>query len=157
MSDPRSSVREFLASKEFVTGLLFSVIGFAYAFVGKDYGLGTARRMGPGYFPVMVGGALCLVGICMILRAALAVRPLDRAPKLHLRPLFFLTASVFAFALSINRFGLVVACISSALIAGGASPTTRWRETIIVAAAMAAFAAIVFVEFLGLPMRLWRW
>lgn len=146
-----------LRSKDFVTGLLFAAIGSGFAFMGADYGIGTARRMGPGYFPVAIGSALCLVGLGLILKVALAGKAGEATPRLHLWPLFFLTASVFAFGLTINRFGLVTACISCVLLAGAAGRATRWRETVAVAVVMTVFSALVFIEFLGLPMRFWRW
>lgn len=146
-----------LRSKDFVTGLLFAAIGAWFAFAGADYGIGTARRMGPGYFPVMIGGALFLVGLGLILKTAFARRAGEATPRLHLWPLFFLTASVVAFGLTINRFGLVAACISCVLLAGAAGRSTRWPETIAVAIGMTIFSGLVFIELLGLPMRLWRW
>ena len=146
-----------LRSKDFVTGLLFAAIGSWFAVMGADYGIGTASRMGPGYFPVAIGGALCLVGLGLILKVALAGKPGEATPRLYLWPLFFLTASVFAFGLTINRFGLVAACISCVLLAGAAGRATRWRETVAVAVVMTVFSSLVFIEFLGLPMRLWRW
>lgn len=153
--DGRKPVGPF-RSKDFVTGALFAAIGFWFAFTGADYGIGSARRMGPGYFPVAIGGALCLVGLGLILRTSLTRLPRDATPRLHAWPLFFLTASVVAFGLTINRFGLAVACGACVLLAGAAGSATRWKETVVVALAMTAFSALVFVEFLGLPMRLWR-
>lgn len=157
MSELRYSLHGLLASREFATGILFAAIGLGFAYFGADYGIGTARRMGPGYFPVVIGGALCLIGIGIIVRAVVARMPLERAPKLYMRPLLFLTASVLTFGLTINRFGLIVACISTVFVAAAASQTTRLKETAAVAVALGAFCALVFVEFLGLPMRLWRW
>jgi hypothetical protein len=49
----------------------------------------------------------------------------------------------------------VVACIACVLIAGLGSGSTRWSETVLVALVMAVFSVLVFVQFLGLPLRLW--
>ncbi|WP_333827500.1 tripartite tricarboxylate transporter TctB family protein [Pararhodobacter sp.] len=146
-----------LRSKDFAAGLVFAFIGLSFAYMGTSYGLGTARRMGPGYLPVGIGGVLCLVGTAMMVKALVQAAAGTAVPRLYLRPLILLTASVFAFALTINRFGLVVACVLCVVLAGAASTTTRWREIVLVAIGMAAFSWVVFIELLGLPMRIWRW
>lgn len=157
MSEGGQAWSSRLRSKDFATGLLFAFIGLSFAYMGTGYGIGTARRMGPGYLPVAIGGVLCLVGTALMVKALLQGVVGAAVPRLYLRPLVLLTASVFAFALTINRFGLVVACVLCVLLAGAASTTTRWREIVLVAIGMAIFSSVVFIELLGLPMRVWRW
>jgi hypothetical protein len=94
-----------LSSRDFLTGLIFAAVGLAFAWGGAKYGFGQARRMGPGYFPVLTGGALALVGLALVARAVVlwigaghaGLRP---AGRIYLRPLLALTASVAAFAFS---------------------------------------------------------
>lgn len=143
-----------MLDRDAVTGLLFAAIGMGFAIAGMDYGIGSARRMGPGFFPVMIGGALVLVGAALAVRGLIA-RSRSDVSRLHIRPLLALTAAVLAFAFTIDRFGIVIACLACVLTSGLASPTTRWRETGLVALAMAVFSALVFVQFLALPMEIW--
>ena len=159
MSDLRRRTAGALRSRDFATGLIFAAVGLGFAVAGSDYGIGTSRRMGPGYFPVMIGGAMALIGVVLVARAVLTASndALAYVPRLHLRPLLALTASVVTFALTINRFGIIAACLCCVLIAGLASERTRWSETVLVAAAMAVFSAVVFVQLLGLPMRMVNW
>lgn len=154
MSERRLPGAALFRQKDFVAGLLFAVIGIGVAVGGSEYGIGSARRMGPGYFPVMIGGTLVLIGSALVVKAFLA-RISDPVPRLHPRPLLALVASVFAFGLLINRVGLIAACFATVMISGLASSSTRWLEMTLIAMVMSLFAALVFVQFLGLPMRLW--
>ena len=143
-----------MLDRDAVTGLLFAAIGIGFASAGMDYGIGSARRMGPGFFPVMIGVALVLVGAALTARGLIA-RSRSDVPRLYLRPLVALAAAVLAFAFTIDRFGIIIACLACVLVSGLASRTTRWRETGLVALAMAIFSALVFVRFLALPMEIW--
>ncbi|WP_119461237.1 tripartite tricarboxylate transporter TctB family protein [Rhodospirillaceae bacterium SYSU D60014] len=145
---------EMLKDKDILTGMLFVGIGGAFVIGAADYGMGTTRRMGPGYFPVMLGLALALVGLVLAARSAIRRRP-DIIGRLYLRPVVSLTASILSFSALINTVGLLAACMVCTLVAGLATSETRYKEIILVAIAMTAFSAIVFTGLLGLPMRLW--
>ena len=145
---------KMLTDKDVLAGLLFMLIGGAFALGAADYGMGTARRMGPGYFPVVLGAILCVMGLALAGKALWRQRP-QQVSRLYLRPLLALTSSILAFAALIDRVGLIAACLACVLIAGLASSETRWREAILIAIGMTAFATLVFQQFLGLPFRLW--
>lgn len=145
---------KMLTDKDVLAGLMFVMIGGAFALGAADYGMGTMRRMGPGYFPVVLGCILCLMGLVLAGKALWKQRP-QAISRLYLRPLLALSASILTFAALIDEFGLIPACLACVLIAGLASAETRWRETICIAIGMTAFAALVFQQFLGLPFRLW--
>ena len=49
-------------AKDFWTGVVYIAIGAAAIFIGRDYGMGTAMKMGPAYFPVILSGLLILIG-----------------------------------------------------------------------------------------------
>jgi hypothetical protein len=145
---------EMLKDKDILTGMLFVGIGGAFVIGAADYGMGTTRRMGPGYFPVMIGLVLALVGLILAARSAIRRRP-HIIGRLYLRPVASLTASILSFSALINSVGLIAACMACTLVAGLATSETRYKEIILVAIAMTAFSAIVFTGLLGLPMRLW--
>lgn len=145
---------EMLKDKDILTGILFIGIGGAFALGAADYGMGTARRMGPGYFPVMLGLLLAAVGLALAARSVVRRRR-DIIDRLYLRPVVSLSASILSFAALINTVGLLAACMACALVAGLATSEARYKESILVAIAMTAFSAIVFPGVLGLPMRLW--
>lgn len=145
---------KMLTDKEMLSGLLFVLIGGAFALGAADYDMGTTRRMGPGYFPIVLGCVLCLMGLALSGKAFLRQHP-QPISRIYLRPLLSLSASILAFAALIDNVGLIAACLACVLISGLASAETRWRETILIAIAMTAFSALVFQQFLGLPFRLW--
>ena len=145
---------KMLTDKDVLAGLMFLLVGGAFALGAADYDIGTARRMGPGYFPVVLGCILCLIGLALTGKALWMQRP-QHVSRFYLRPLLALTASILAFAALIDEVGLIAACLSCVLVAGLASAETRWRETFLIAVGMTAFSALVFQWFLGLPFRLW--
>ena len=136
----------------FVGAFLIAVAVIAL-WLTSNLRLGAATRMGPGYMPV----ALCW--ILLMLGAAIGVRgfvtqgePTERwAP----RPLLFICAGIACFALTIERFGLVVAVVAAVLVGSLADPLSRRLETGLLAAGLAAFCSAIFVKALGLPMQIW--
>lgn len=143
-----------LKDRDVLTGLVFILIGGAFVLGAADYGMGSARRMGPGYFPVILGGLLVLVG-ALIAAKSLWRRRYEPIPRLYWRPVAALALSIVAFAVLIDRLGLIAACMACVLVSGFATHETRWKEIIFIALGMTAFSVIVFSLLLGLPFRLW--
>lgn len=118
--------------------------------------VGTAARMGPGYFPALVGGLLILCGITILIPALLRA---GSKPILEFRPLFWISLSVLAFALLVLSFGLVPAVIAQSFLAGISDCKLSWRGMLILAGALAIGATLVFKVGLGviLPTFAWPW
>jgi hypothetical protein len=91
-------------TKDFLAGLMLSGIGFAALWIASDYRMGTAFRMGPGYFPVILSILLIVLGI---ITAVIALRSGEEvaSPKLAWRPLFIVSIAVVLFGLFINNTG----------------------------------------------------
>lgn len=140
--------------RELLSGLLFLLFGAGLVWQSQAYAMGTLTRMGPGYFPTLVGIGIIGVGLTLMAQGLIAAGP--RVPLVALRPLVFLLAGIVAFALALDRFGLIIATVVLILIARFASSTPLgWIATVVLAAALAAIGALVFRELLGLPLRLW--
>ena len=139
--------------KDFYAGLIFIVVGVAALLIGRDYSLGTTTRMGPGYFPALLGGLLTLLGLIISLRSLLSDGP--AVGQIGFRPLVLILASMLAFAGLLEPAGLVIA--TAALIAIGClgSVESRARDVIILSIALIAVALGLFVYGLGLPMKIW--
>jgi hypothetical protein len=137
---------------DFLAGLMFLGFGAAALLIGRDYPMGSAMRMGPGYFPTILGSLLALLGVAILVRALAgsAASP----PSFSLKPLALILAAVAAFALSVERLGIIAAVILVVLISAAASERFRWREVVPLAAIMGALAVGLFVKGLGLPFRL---
>lgn len=141
--------------KDFYAGVIFIVVGVAALLIGRDYSLGTTTRMGPGYFPALLGALQTLLGLIISLRSLIFDGP--AVGHVGFRPLVLILASMLAFAGLLEPAGLVIA--TAALIAIGClgSVESRAREVIILSIALIAVALGLFVYGLGLPMKIWPW
>jgi hypothetical protein len=137
-------------------GLLFVAIGTTAVAVAGRYELGSTMHMGPGYFPVLLGGILIVLGAAIVGRALWTgeVAPL---PEIQIRPLLLVTLSVLVFALLLERFGLVPAIVATVLVSCLGGHEFRWREVAALAAFLAAASVLIFHVGLGLPFTLWSW
>ena len=140
-------------AKDFYAGLLFIFFG-AYVMVGsRGYPMGAASRMGPGYFPTVLGGILILLGLIFVGRALWLSR--KAIEPWGLRPLILVLGSVVAFAFLINSCGLVVATLALVFISCLGGWEFRLREVAILYIILAALAVGVFVYGLKLPFKVW--
>jgi hypothetical protein len=138
--------------RDVIAGTLFILIGAFALSVARGYPVGSAMRMGPGYFPVVLGWVLIVLGACVGLRAA---RLRDWAPvDWSWRPLAWITASILLFGFLMPRFGLIPALAVLFPVAAAAGREFRLREVLVVTALMCLFAAGIFVYGLKLPYRL---
>jgi len=136
-------------AKDLLAGCLFLAFGVAFLILAQDYQLGSARRMGPGYFPVALSLVLMAIGLGTVVRGlvvpGLPVR--DFAPV----ALLLVTAGIVLFGLLVERAGLGLAVAALVLAAAPASRNSRPLAALLLAAALGVFCVLVFVKGLGLP------
>ena len=138
--------------RDVIAGTLFVLIGAFALVVARGYPVGSAMRMGPGYFPAVLGALLIVLGACVGLRA---FRLRDWAPvDWGWKPLAWISAAMLLFGFLMPRFGLIPALAVMLPVAAAAGREFRLREVLIVTALMCLFAAGVFVYGLKLPYRL---
>jgi hypothetical protein len=139
---------------DFWTGLLFGGFGlFMAVYAALNYSLGSAVRMGPGYFPVWVGGLVALLGVALALRSLRIEGP--PLPRLRARPVAFVLGASIAFGYLLKPLGLVLAAVVLVVASAFGGHEFRWKEVALLAVGLAAFAVAVFVYGLGLPFPLW--
>ena len=139
-------------NKDFLAGLLFLTLGVLTVFFARGYPMGVAARMGPGYFPTVLGGLLCLFGLYIMIRG---IRSGDTVRGTWgWRPLGMITLSLVSFGFSMEKLGLVPALVLLFFIAALAGREFRFKEVLLLAILMSAFAAAVFVYGLQLPYPL---
>jgi hypothetical protein len=136
--------------KDFWTGIIFLTIGMAAIIIGFDYPMGTAGRMGPAYFPSVLGGLLSLVGMIGIIRSLL--RPGEPIGKFHIKDIALILLAVVLFGFLMRGAGLVPAVLVLVLMSAYASPKFTWGASLLLAIGLVVFAVVVFVKLLGLPM-----
>lgn len=136
--------------KDFWTGAIFMVFGGAAVILGRDYPFGTTFKMGPGYFPTVLGALLALVGLITVLRGLL--RPGTAVGALAYREILLVLTATVLFGVLLRGAGLVVAVVLLVMVGAYASRYFRWGTALALAAGMAAFCVLVFVKALGLPL-----
>ncbi len=134
-------------------GLVIVAVSLAGLTASLQYHVGTALRMGPGFFPALVFGALGIVGIIILARAFTARG--DRLQSWALRPLAFVVLSLLVFAISADRLGFVVSGALLVAIASFARPKPSLVGTTVLAISLVTFCVLVFLIGLGLPIPLW--
>jgi putative tricarboxylic transport membrane protein len=151
----RATIRIRNAS-DFYAGLLFVCFGLVALVTARDYPMGTARNMGPGYFPVIVSGGLVLLGAVTTTRGLLSLgEPMSLKA---LRPLLLVCAGVLAFGVLVRPLGVVIAVVALVVIASFGGREFRPVEVIASSLVLAAMVVVVFVWGLGLPYNLfWAW
>jgi hypothetical protein len=139
--------------KDLVAGLLFIAAGIAAIAIAANYTLGTAARMGPGYFPRILGILLIVLGAILALRSfRLSGAPL---PGWKWRPVLVVLGSVVVFGLIVTRAGLVLSTILLIAMASAASHEFRPKEAAISGLLLAVLAVGVFVIGLKLQIGIW--
>jgi len=139
--------------KDFYAGLVFIAFGIAALVIGSNYNLGTAARMGPGYFPRILGILLILLGAALSLRALRVQGSPIAAWKW--RPTLVVLGSVVIFGLIVTTVGLVLSTILLIVMASAASHEFRPREAAISAVILAAVCVGIFVIGLKLQIGIW--
>jgi len=135
-------------------GVLIASGLFVVVYATTQLQVGTLSRMGPGLFPAALGFLLCCFG------AVIAVPALFRPgtlPSIDARPLIFVLASILVFGLAVRRFGVAPAVVALALVATLADRRLTWRGAIVLAAALAALAVLIFNYGLDIPVEAVRW
>jgi len=141
------------APKDFWAGLLFVAIGVGAIVVGSNYPLGTAARMGPGYFPRILGLMLIVLGAIIGFRGVRVQG--EPIPPWVWRPTLVVLGAVVLYGLIINSLGVAISTVILIMAASAASHEYRWRESIIAGVLLSALAVGVFVIGLGLQLPIW--
>ena len=139
--------------KDLIAGLLFIAAGIAAIAIATNYTLGTAARMGPGYFPRILGMMMIVLGAILALRSLRLDGP--PLPGWKWRPVLVVLGSVVVFGLIVNHAGLVLSTILLIAMASAASHEFRPKEAVISGILLAALAVGVFVIGLKLQIGIW--
>jgi Tripartite tricarboxylate transporter TctB family len=138
---------------DIVAGLIFVAFGLAFSITSLSYEIGTALRMGPGYFPLALGGILVLLGLLIVGKGFIASSDADaRSGSVPWRALFLIVLAVLFFGLTVRGLGLVPATAVTALLTALASYRTSVLAAVAIAAGLTLLCVLVFV--LALQLRL---
>jgi len=141
--------------KDFWSGVIFIGLGLFAIVYGARYTLGTAARMGPGYFPRILGILLILLGAILAVRALRSTGP--PLPGWKWRPTVVVLGSVVLFGAIVQPVGIALSTVILIVCSSAASPEFRPREALIAGVILAALAVGVFVIGLKLQLPIWPW
>src|SRR5262245_6509892 len=94
------------APKDFWSGVMFIAFAAAALLAARGYSLGAAGRMGPGYFPVLLGSVLAFIGAVLVTRSF--VLDGEAVTRIQVAPLLTIAAAVVLFGVLLQPAGLVV-------------------------------------------------
>ena len=115
----------------------------------NGYQMGSSVRMGPAYFPVVLGGLLAVLGLIVLFDSIVEEGP--KVAKFHFRPLIWIGLSSLAFAYLLKPLGLVLASAALVFISAYGGHEFKWKEVAIMSVILVIFSVLVFVKGLALP------
>jgi Tripartite tricarboxylate transporter TctB family len=140
------------APQDFWAGLMFLGFGLGFAWAAQNYQMGTSVRMGPAYFPTVLGGILAILGLSIFLKSFVAAGP--KVSRFYMKPLILVLGGVIIFALLLRPLGLMIATAALILVSALGGSEFRLKEVIIEIVCLVVFALVIFVKGLGLPFTL---
>ena len=152
------------SEKDFFSGLLFIVVGVAFAWGATSYKVGEAARMGPGYFPVMLGTVLAILGAVIAFKALVVeTEDGDKIGSFAWRPLFFIILANLLFGVALGglpkigipSLGLIVGIYILTFVAALAGDEFRAKEALILATILAILSYLAFIVLLKLQFPVW--
>ncbi|HUR89308.1 MAG TPA: tripartite tricarboxylate transporter TctB family protein [Ramlibacter sp.] len=154
------------SQQDFFSGLMFMVVGIAFAWGATTYNVGEAARMGPGYFPLMLGVVLAALGGFIIFES-LVVETEDGEPigAWAWRPLGFIIAANLVFGVLIGglpsiglpAFGMMVGIVVLTFVAALAGDRFNAKEVAILSVVLAIGSYLAFIMLLKLQFPVWPW
>ncbi len=152
------------SQKDFFSGLMFMGVGIAFAWGAGTYSIGSGARMGPGYFPLVLGVLLAILGIAITFTALVVeTEDGDKVGKFAWKPLFFIIAANLVFGASIGGLpmiglkplGLIVGIYLLTYIASHAGEEHNFKEVAVLATILAALSYVAFIVLLKLQFPVW--
>jgi Tripartite tricarboxylate transporter TctB family. len=141
--------------KDVGAGLLFIVLGASFAIGAWGYRMGTAARMGPGYFPFWLGIILAVIGIIVAFNALRQTSEGEVLERWALRPLFIILLSAILFGLLLPYAGLIVSVLVLVIGSSLACSDGSWRSIFLTALVLLALSLVLFVWLLDLQFAIW--
>jgi hypothetical protein len=139
--------------KDLLAGLIFIGFGLAFGYATLGYQIGTALRMGPGYFPLVLSGIMVLLGVVITVQSFATgpdETPLGRVPWLGL---VLIMAALAFFGLTVRGLGLAPALFVTTFLSAFASERTGVIGALIMAAGLVIVAMAIFIWGLGIPLQ----
>jgi hypothetical protein len=152
------------SQKDFYSGLMFTIVGVAFAWGASTYTIGNGARMGPGYFPLVLGVLLTILGIAITFKSLVTeTEDGDKVGKFAWKPLFFIIAANLVFgacigglpSIGLKPLGLIVGIYLLTYIASHAGDEHKFKEVAVLATILALMSYVAFILLLKLQFPVW--
>lgn len=152
------------SQKDFFSGLMFLAVGVAFAVGAYNYGMGDGARMGPGYFPRMLGVLLAILGSVITFKAlTVATADGEKLGKWAWKPIVFILGANLAFgvllgglpSIKLPAMGLILGIYALTIIASFAGDKVKMKEVLILATILAVGSYLAFIVLLKLQIPVW--
>lgn len=152
----RGTFVKIKSQRDFFSGLMFLVVGLAFAWGATDYSMGSGARPGPGYFPMMLSVLMAILGAIVIFTSlTIEVEGGDPVGDIAWRPLLIVVAAIVLFAVALPRLGLIATTPLLIIVVSFASTEFKWPGVLIASVVLDVFSWLVFVKGLNLTIPLW--
>jgi len=143
------------SQKDFASGLMFILVGFGFSWVARGYSMGTAAKMGPGYFPFWLGIVLALLGALVLFGSLSSKTEEDSLARWDIKTLLWILGSVVLFGLLLKPLGMVLSVLVLVLVSSMASHEFSWKGAILNAVILVLISLGAFVYGINLQMPVW--
>jgi len=152
------------SQKDFLSGLMFTVVGAAFAYGATHYSIGSAARMGPGYFPILLGVILAILGAIIMFKALVVETSNgDQVGQLAWKPLIYIIGANLLFGVMLGGLpqiglppmGLIAGVYALTAVASLAGDSFHTKEVLGLATVLAIGSYLAFVVLLKLQFPVW--
>ncbi|WP_420993263.1 tripartite tricarboxylate transporter TctB family protein [Cupriavidus sp. 30B13] len=143
------------SQKDFASGLMFILVGFGFSWVARGYSMGTAAKMGPGYFPFWLGIVLALLGALVLWGSLSSKTEDDQLARWDIKTLLWILGSVVLFGLLLKPLGMVLSVLVLVLVSSMASHEFSWKGAVLNAIVLVLISVGAFVYGINLQMPVW--
>jgi len=152
------------SQKDFFSGLMFAIIGGGFAWGATNYSIGTGARMGPGYFPLLLGILLAVLGAFTVFYSLIEhTEDGDKIGTFAWRPIIYILGANVIFGillaglprLGLPPMGLIAAIYALTIIASKAGDIFKFKEVLMLATFLSVLSYLAFIKLLSLQMPVW--
>ena len=152
------------SQKDFYSGLVYTLVGASFAYGATSYNIGTGARMGPGYFPLLLGVILAIIGAIILFKSLVVETPTgDEVGSWAWKPLVFIIAGNLLFgillgglpSIKLPAMGLIAAIYGTTLVVSMAGDQFKLKEVLILGTVLSVMSYLAFILLLKLQFPVW--
>lgn len=152
------------SQRDFFAGLMYLAVGGAFAWGATNYSVGSGARMGPGYFPLLLGIVLAVLGAFIVFESLVVdTEDGEKVGSIAWKPLGFIISANLVFgillgglpSIGLPAMGLIVGIYALTFIAAMAGSEFKFKEVIVVATVLAIMSYLAFIKLLSLQFQVW--